>query len=1246
MRSLPYHVPLPRVFLFAAALLALALLPVSLAAQTDVIRGKVTNTDGQPLPGVRVTATSIPGNVSREARTNNQGGYQIAFTGGTGDYIMSFALVGYTPRQFEVKRLADEDVLVADARLSVMTLDTLVVTAPARERVGRDSRTPDVSGRELAIRPDNVPPELRGDIAAMAASLPGVLLVPGQEGEPDGFSVLGLGADQNAVTLNGMPISANQLPRDAAVSSALTTSSYDPSRGGFSGANYNIRPISGSNFRTRGMNLQLTSPQMQWTDRAARALGNEYTNVSVGGTASGPVRRDRSFYNVSYQLGRQERGNQTLLSVDPLGLRTAGIAVDSVSRFLAILRRQGVPGLGGGGSSSRIGDNGSVFGSIDVSPPTSSSGQSYGLTFNGSWNRQSPISGGVTQLASASGDRDGWRGGIQGRHSGYFGMVLSETTAGVDLSHDYGSPYLILPAGRVRVSSTLADGASSVQVLSFGGNQNLGSSSRSLGGTLQNSLSWFDDDNKHRLKLSTELQYSTSTRDDASNLLGTFSFNSLADLEAGRPASFTRTLNTPERSTAMLRGALSLGDSYRRTQDLQIQYGVRVEGSRYGSGPAFNPLVESTFGRRNDRVPGGLALSPRAGFSWTVGRAQEVAGFVGAARRPRAVIRGGLGVYTNALDAWQIGSAVENTGLPGGPRQIACVGPAVPVPDWAAYAAAAGVPERCADGTAGSVFSSLAPGVTLFAPDFRPQQRVSSDLSWSGTVLDGRFSLSVDGSYSLNLHQQRSVDLNFAPSTRFTLADEGRPVYVAPTSIVPATGTVASRDARVSQAFSSVQELRSDLRSRTAQGSVRLSPIPRGPSRLGWSAAYTYTHVREQVSGFSSTAGNPLGVEWATSGQGPHQVNYSLRYSFFDAVQVSWSGWLRSGGAFTPTVAGDVNGDGYASNDRAFVFPASGGADPAVGEGMRQLLAGASPAVRACLERQTGSVAARNSCRGPWSSGASLNATFDRARFRMPQRGSISLSLSNPLGAADLLVNGSDNLKGWGQTASADPSLLYVRGFDPQTRRYRYEVNQRFGSTQPRFLTYRAPVMLTASMRFDLGPTRERQTLMQQLASGRTGPGMRYPAQVLRTAVGSGIPNPMAIILRAQDSLQLSSAQADSIASMNRRYTYRTDSLWTPVAHRFAALPKDFREGDVYREYLRARRAQFRLLEEIGPTVRALLTPEQRRKLPGQALSLLDPRYLASIRDGTGTYLGGGGGGPVFSSPGSTFVVYEYGMIH
>jgi hypothetical protein len=1206
---------------------AFAVSASSLWAQTDILRGRVIGFEGQPLSGVAVTATSIPGNVTRNTRTNNQGQYQIVFPGGTGDYMMGFALVGFEYRQFQVKRLADEAVLIADARLAPMQLDTLMVQASIQQRVTRTQQNPDVGGTQQTVTPDVISPELQGNLAAMAASLPGVMLLPGLDGEPDMFSVLGMGGDQNSMTLNGLQSGGNNLPRDANVSSSLTTSPFDVSRGGFSGGNFDIRSRPGSNIRSRGMSLLLTTPQLQWTDRAAQALGNDYTNISLGGSAAGPLKTNKAFYNVSYQLGRQSRDNRSLLSTNALGLQTAGVASDSVTRFVDILNGYGIPMTTGDVRSNRVSDSGSVFGSVDLSPPSSASGQSIGFNFGGNFSRNTPTASNALALASSAGENLNWGGNVQARHSGYLKLFLSETSAGFNVSTQDNEPYLQLPGGRVRVSSEFEDGNGGVQSLTFGGNQSLGTESRSFTTNFQNSLSWFDNANKHRLKLTTELQYNNARTYQGSNLLGSYTFNSLEDLEAGRPASFSRTLTARRKETGNVTGSLSLGDTYRHSPDVNIQWGLRLDANRYTTAPQRNALVEETFGRRNDALPSPIVFSPRIGFSWTLGQAPEVAAFAGAVRGPRAILRGGIGVFSSNLGTGQIGQALDNTGLPSGVQQLMCVGPAVPVPNWEAFAQNADmIPGRCADGSTGTVFSNASPNVVLFADDYAPSRTVRSNLSWSGSILDARFSASIEGTYSVNLNQQRSLDLNFDGTPRFTLAD-GRPVFVADTSIVPATGTIASRDARVSQSFARVTEMRSDLQSRTAQLSMRVSPRPQPGAKFSWSAAYTYTNVREQVSGFSSTAGDPLQVEWARSSQGPHSFNYTLRYNFFNAVQVSWSGSLRSGSAFTPTVAGDINGDGYV-NDRAFIFSPDQAPDETVAEGMQQLLDNASGRTRDCLQEQLGRIAGRNSCRGPWTfTNSTLRITLDRAKFRMPNRGTVEFSLTNPLGAADLLVNGSGDLRGWGQSSSADPSLLYVRGFDAATQQYRYEVNQRFGATRPQFMTFRQPAILTAQFRIDLGPTREHQSLTQQLAYGRSMPGSRYPESLFRSFGSSGVPNAMSTILRSQDSLKLSAVQADSIAAMNRRYTYRADSLWTPVARYFAALPLTYDEEEAYDRYRDARRKQVDMLLKVVTAVRELLTPEQRRKLPPAVLNYMDPRYLISIRDGTRMFLASGGGG-------------------
>lgn len=1218
--------------LVLAALLTAVASP--LLAQADVIRGRVTGPDSLPIESVVVTATTLSGNVSRTARTDKQGRYTITFANGEGDYMLNFAALGFAAKRFEVKRIADEDILIADARLQRVNqvLDAVEVVGE-RQRPNRNANNqPDASGTERIIASSEVPANLLGDLAAMAATLPGVTAATNEDGS-NGYSVLGLGADQNNATFNGMNFGGSNLPRDAAVSTSVVTSAYDVSRGGFSGAQMNIRSRPGSNFIARTGSLNFDSPALQWTDRAVKSLGQEYTNASLGGLVSGPLVFDKAFYNVSYQVGRRTNDFQTLATADVAGLQAAGISEATRTAVNGFAATSGIPQWVGRPREDRIGDNGLILGAIDLTSPSGTSGRALNLAFNGGWGRQTPAGGTATELPSFGGDRTNWRFGVQGRHSNFFGVgILTETSVGVNSSKTYGDSYLDLPAGRVRATSTFADGTSAVQSLSFGGNPSMNTEISSLGLAAQNQLSWFSKNNKHRLKLSSELRHETADQLLAINTLGTFTYNSLADLQANSPSSFSRSLSPRARDVSQLTGALSLGDSYRRTDRLQLTYGVRLDGTQYLSTPTFNSEVESLFGVKNDRLPSKLYVSPRIGFSWSYGTAAQIASFFGAQRNPRGTVRGGVGVFQNMPGTNLVGSALDNTGLPSAVQQITCVGSATPIPNWSAYASNPSlIPTTCA-GAAPPVFANAAPNVTAFAKDYVSSRSVRSNVNWTGPILNNRFSTNVDLTHSLNLGQPSAFDLNFNPTTQFTLAEEGsRPIFVPEAGIVPGTGTVAAQNARKDARYARVSEMRSDLRSESYQATLRLSPN-RFSTNFSWSAWYSFTHVREQFRGFQSTVGNPVGVEWGVSATTPHAIGYNLNWNAFDFVRIGWFGQFRSGMRYTPMIAGDVNGDGSA-NDRAFIFdPAVFASDTAIKNGMDALLANGSSGAKDCLRSQLNRLAERNSCTGPWTSSATMSFSFNPLKVRMPQRASLSFQLSNPLGAADLMVNGSGKLKGWGQMPIPDAQLLYVRGFEPTSAsnpapRYRYEVNRRFGATNPAFNQFRAPVTLTAMLRFDVGPTRERQMLTQQLDRGRKTQGTKAPEQMLRAMFGNGgIANPMAAILRDQDTLKLTSKQADSIATLNRQYVIKLDGIWSPIVRDFSMLPDAYEHDEVYHRYIVARRQTVDLLKQMAPRVRGLLTEEQFRRLPAFIASYLDTRYLASIRSGTAGI--GTGGGP------------------
>lgn len=1205
--------------LFVLGLVSFA--PAAGAQGADVIRGRVTRVDSVPIPNATVTVTTISGGVNRSAKTDRNGRYTITFPNGDGDYLVKFVALGYSPKQYELKRAADEDILVADAKLSsaANVLDEVKVTAP-RDKASRNDVQPDIGGTEKAINSSVLTADQLGDLAAMAASVPGVNYVAGANGDPSGFSVLGLTPDQNTTTLNGMNSSASNLPRDAQTNASLTISPYDVARGGFSGANQNIRLRSGTNFINQGFSLVAEAPELQFTTAAARALGQEYTNLSLGGQTSGPLSVDKAFYNFSYQLGQRSSDLATLLNTDSLGFITAGIAPDSVKRLLSILKAKQIPLSVGAVPSSRLSDNGSLLGVIDFAPPGSKSGAAYNLTMLGSWNKISPLGAGTSELPAHSGDRTNWNGQAQLHHSTYFWFgILSESGLSLSAGRSYVSPFVALPSGTVLISSVFPDGSNVSKNISFGGSTAQNTSTFNTSVDLTNTLSWFSENNKHRLKLTSEIRRDDYTLNQTNNTLGSFYFNSLNDLANGTPSLFTRTLSPNSQSGGQYVAALALGDSYKASSALQIQYGVRLDGNDYINGAQYNPAVQQLYGTANNLAPNHIFVSPRVGFSWAYGTAPQVSGFAGAFRGPRAVVRGGVGVFQNTPSTTLLSGTMANTGLANALQQVTCVGAAAPAPDWNDYATNPGtIPATCANGAAGTPFSNSAPNVLLAAKDYTAPRSVRGNLQWSGSILDNLFNATFGATYSLNLNQQETVDLNFSPTQRFTLVDEAnRPVYVNATSIDPASGAIAAGDGRVSPAFNRVTQLRTDLRSTSKQFQLSLSPTSFNTA-WSWNLAYTYQEVRAETRGFSSTVGDPLDVEWARAqGDWRHQIQYTIGYNFFNTVRVSWTGRFQSGTPFTPIIQGDVNGDGY-SNDRAFIYDPAHTADPALASSMQQLLATGSSQARSCLQKQVGQLAGLNSCEGPWTTSASLNLSFNPLKLHIPQRGTFSLSINNPLGAADLMLHGENHLQGWGQTPFIDNNLLYVRGFDRTNQRYTYALNQRFGSSSSQFNSVLAPVSVVAMLRWDTAPTRERQTLTQTLDRGRTTDGTKIGEPILKAIYGTNaVFNPLPQILRQADTLKLSGDQADSIATLNRWYTIKVDSIWSPVSKALAALPDHYNHDAAYDRYRLAREATVDLLLKIAPGVKGLLTSDQRRKLPDIVTSSLDAWYLQSIRSGT-----------------------------
>jgi len=447
---------------------------------------------------------------------------------------------------------------------------------------------------------------------------------------------------------------------------------------------------------------------------------------------------------------------------------------------------------------------------------------------------------------------------------------------------------------------------------------------------------------------------------------------------------------------------------------------------------------------------------------------------------------------------------------------------------------------------------------------------------------------------------------------KFTLANEGnRPVYAPATAIIPKTGAVTILASRLHPEFGSVNQITSNLKSNTKQLTFGLNGLT--TKGILFNASYTLTSSYDQSQGFAqgfaqgfggtagSTAGNPNIVEWGRSDNGRRQALLAtVTYPIKPAFELTAIGRAVSGSFFSPMVGGDINGDGR-FNDRAFIFnptDAMASGDTAVANGMTRLLATASDRARDCLLKQTGKVADRSSCSTPWSPSLDLQANIRPAGFGLDRRLTISVSTMNALTGLDQLLHGSDHLHGWGQPSFPDRTLLYVRGFDPTTNTYQYQVNEHFGTSNGTRNAFRVPFQLAVQARLILGTDPARQQFNNVVGGGRGG---RMNPEALKARMTRLVPNVFLDIIAINDSakLELTSDQVSRLQSAGDAFKVKSDSLVDKVANILGdSTTKNPDPMTIFAKVQPFITEGRKLAMQGINEAKAILTPEQWAKVP------------------------------------------------
>jgi hypothetical protein len=1190
-------------------------------ASTEIIRGRIFGPDSLPIAQAEVLVTGLLTRATQTTRSDSRGVYTLLFANPENDYLVAVRKVGFVSTTFRLSRTGLSSMLGGDVYLrnAAMVLDTMFIA------INRDSARPardrravgEIGSSDLADSLFLMDP---GKLLALLQSIPGIY-----SSDDSTFSVLGSAADQNITTLDGITVRGASLPPDALASTRVITGSADPARGGASGAivSQSLRggtDILSATIRGTNANRTLMWDDPSWIRPVPRTLNGS-------GTVNGPIRKGKLRFNVSWNVVDAQTDWFSLLDPRESLLAQQGISLDSVAATTQALQSIGVPLSFASiprDATSRNVNSSSV---LDFTPTATTS---LRLSHNVSW--QNSVNGGsvnVTAFPTRANQVGFIAHNASLRYSTYVHGLLNEMSAGMNYYSDHSDPYTQLPGGSVRVGTDFDDGRTGLTTLTFGG----GSGQyyeRSIYSQVQDELSWLPRSGVHKVKVGGQLSFEQSRYFyfPGSSLLGNYTYLSLADLAANKPSSYERVITDTPRSTRGSNSSIWVGEEWMQSKAFQLQGGLRFDFAYPGTLPAYNPAVETTFGRRTDFVPKNVGMSPRLGFSWssakrrgqgTAGGSSTLGGMSAASiaslppelvtsilsmqrasTLPGIGVSGSFGAYRGVTSTSAIADLVESTGLAGTRINLVCVGDAIPVPDWSALTEG---PTACDDGTTGSTFSIAKPLVRLYDPAYQPP------LSWRGNVgvdgirVPGKWLLSLNLGAALNRNNSSTVDLNLNRTVKFTLPAEGeRPVYADVASVVPASGSISQAASRISPDFSTVNNTLSDLKGYNANLQATISPPrPIIRNRVSVSLSYTYAVSASEQRGNSrvGTDGDPFARQWVQTTQPRHM------FRFTSSGRVWWfnfgvTTFMQSGVPLTPLVSGDINGDGSMSDDRAFIPDPATTTDTSLARQMSDLLAHARPGALECLLSQLGRMAGPNTCRTPWQARMDLSASVTPpSSWGYNDRLRITMNLLNASGGLVRLFGLQDTPLGR-STLSTTPTstLLYVTGFDPATRQFRYRVNQlfgepsNFGSARRKF----PPMQLQLGFEYKFGGPP-----LNPLARGL---GLREPVGKAplteaerRAAVAKLRKDPVQPILELRDSLALTANQADQLEALAREFNARADTILAPLTRWVVKKGKRVVDQDLNKHLAPAQSSLSKLTSEYGKKAQGILTLDQQSKL-------------------------------------------------
>ncbi|MDB4947645.1 MAG: TonB-dependent outer rane receptor precursor [Gemmatimonadetes bacterium] len=969
------------------------------AVTTAAISGRVTNQQGAPVPGARVSATNVANGAVGRVVTRQDGRYLLPGLQ-PGTYRVTVGGLGFADVVRSNVALPLGTTVPLDVQLSTqaLALEAISVTADrgsviSPSHTGASSTVSDSTLRRL--------PTITRDIAdftrlvpqlAVTNSTTGAVSAGGRNNRYNQLQIDGTASnDLFGLSGSGTPsgqAGAKAITLEAVQELQVVLAPFDVRQNGFTGAGVNAVTKSGTN-RIQGTisgftrNQDLAGRFLTTADTLSSKL-DTYKNQEFAGSLGGPILRDKAFFFVAAEHTSRTNPTNYVAGTDP----AFGITQSQAQQVATFLN-----GLGydPGGVSARSVNRGStnLFGRLDFNL-----GQNNRLTlrhnyidgsredFSSSASTYYLSNAGYTQLSTTNSS-------VLQLNSGFGGGIFNELRLGYNRVRDHrefpGDPF------------------PRVQVNGFGSRSVVaGTENSSTQNVLNQDAFEFTNDltipmGAHTFTVGTSNEFSKFANLFVQNTFGNYTFADSAALAAGKPNRYQYQYllpgGNPQAEFNVRRYSAYGEDRWDAGDNFQLTIGARVEHFGLPHQPAQNDTVLKYYNRSTASVPKSITLwNPRLGFNWDVTGDRSTQ------------LRGGLGLFSGRNPAVWIANAYGKTGLDY--LSFTCT-TAATAPAFVADPTKQ--PKQCVGATNATLNE-----IDLINPNFRTPQVARYNLAIDRQLPFGLVG-TAEALYTATIHDLLYQNLGIV---RTGATVENRAGYRLRTD-VPGIGNVI------------------DVRETKRGYAYNLTAQVQRPFRGNWDAslAYTFSRAKDLNPLGSSTAFSQWSFNQASDDPNnpglhtsdndiPHRIvaTTSRRFNIVPraATDVSLVYIGQSGQPYSYRYNGDVNGDGSTGNDLVYVpmsqadvkFSSTSAISAAQSWQNLNAFIESTP----CLREARGKIVGRNACRTPWNNRIDFRiaqnlSTFhaQNAQFTLDVLNFANLLNSN-WGASRFIANQTDNL--------------------------------------------------------------------------------------------------------------------------------------------------------------------------------------------------------------------------------------------